>query len=398
MEKKLIELHNQILSSYKHIFTWLELTQDIIDVFMDTPRHNYVDEYIEIGEQNETVKIGSLPSSKQLDRIYLDEYLVTKLSQDGEVLSSLSQPSLVLYMLNLAKIQLDDHVLEIGTGSGWNTVLMSKLIGEGGFIDTLEIDEDLSHKADTKFKIQNIDNIKVHCTDDLGTSLGKKYDLIFFTVGVYDLPEKYFSMLNENGRIILILKNPHCEDVLYCLKEKNGSFYAEEGIPCGFVQLKGRYCFKESKTTKFHEDSNLEQLLNNYKIETEKFWLGGNKVGSFDYRAAALMGFISLHDNYFILIEDKINNSYFKAFGIYNKDEYSLSLMFDETLVSYGSNWSKNRLIKDIHDWVSFGMPTLSSFSLEIRKRHSKRIRKKNEYLISRDECCFYYLIGSKFN
>ena len=60
---------------------------------------------------------------------------------------TISQPLVVAFMLELLELKSGEKVLEIGTGSGWNTALMAKLVGESGKIFSIERIEELHQFA-----------------------------------------------------------------------------------------------------------------------------------------------------------------------------------------------------------------------------------------------------------
>ncbi len=74
---------------------------------------------------------------------YADEAVALKWA-DGRALSSVSQPTMVASMLEMLDVQLGAHILEIGTGSGYNAALLSELAGEGGLVVSVEIDSELA--------------------------------------------------------------------------------------------------------------------------------------------------------------------------------------------------------------------------------------------------------------
>ena len=386
---KIEKLKDEIIKSYNEIFTWSKLRPDIIEAFYKTDRHKFVDTYYE--DDNKTiVSFNSEEETNKLSKIYSDYYLPILISQDEEILSSISQPSLVLHMLNISNIKKGDRVLEIGTASGWNAALISELVGVTGEVDTLEIDKSLADSAKNRLQKFNYDNINVYCEDSLGLERKSIYDLIIFTVGTYDIPKEYYSMLKENGTLVLVLKSKSNGDSLYALKKSDSSFIAIDGIPCGFVQLKGQFSYNYKKQSEISE--RIKSLFFEKDNEKIKYWFGGNKVGDFDKRSYSFMSFLSLYDSYFVSLNIKDT----LTFGIYNKHEHSIALFQNEILHTSKNKWANERLQRALNYWTKIGMPLPSSFSLEIRMKNKKRNKKREEIVVVGDENYYYYSLENR--
>jgi hypothetical protein len=76
-----------------------------------------------------------------LEEAYRDTFLATKRQPDGEVISSSSQPEIMAIMLEQLDLRPGQRVLEIGTGTGYNAALLAHVVGEGGRVTTLDLDD-----------------------------------------------------------------------------------------------------------------------------------------------------------------------------------------------------------------------------------------------------------------
>ena len=74
------------------------------------------------------------------DQAYKDEAVPVKIDEDGTVLSSSSQPSMMAIMLRQLDLKPEQNVLEIGTGTGYNAALMQHIVGDEGRVTSIEID------------------------------------------------------------------------------------------------------------------------------------------------------------------------------------------------------------------------------------------------------------------
>ncbi|MFD0797174.1 protein-L-isoaspartate O-methyltransferase [Maribacter chungangensis] len=390
IEKKITHLQNQIIDSYNQIFHWSELREEIRDSFFKIKRHLFVDKYY---DNDAVVNFSSTTEIEKLEKIYSDYYLPILIAKDGEILSSLSQPSLVLYMLNISNINKGSKVLEIGTASGWNASIISDMVGNNGQVDTIEIDRNLTEKAKSRFKRLGYNNIHVFCDDNLGVNLEGPYDTVIFTVGTYDIPKEYYSLIKENGTLILVLKNPGNGDTLYALRKEGNSFIANDGISCGFVQLKGKYSFNELNYNMINLNPVISEILLSKESHIRKYWFGGNKLGNFESRSSSFKSFLSIYDSYFISGDLTIDKTKKIVFGIYNKDEQSVALFYDDKIHYSKATWAYERLLNCMFEWVKLGMPIIPSFKLEIRFKEEKRSKVKGEIVKVRDENYYYFSI-----
>ena len=129
---------------------------------------------------------------------------------------TISQPSTVARMLCLLDLKNNDEVLEIGTGSGWNSALIGYLSKK---VLTLEIVQELKERAEKKIKEMKIENVEVKQEDF--KKLKQKFSKIIFTAGISFGNEKIIENfakihLKENGILIC----PYQHGPLIILKKK----------------------------------------------------------------------------------------------------------------------------------------------------------------------------------
>lgn len=137
------------------------LSKAIATAFFATPRHHFVDKFLDHNAAKEIIELAitekNLP--KYLPKIYGNHPLGLAIDEKGVVISSISQPSAVLSMLQKLDIQKGQRVLEIGTASGWNAALLSKLVGEKGAVNSIEIISDLVQRAKKKMAKYQLSNV-----------------------------------------------------------------------------------------------------------------------------------------------------------------------------------------------------------------------------------------------
>ncbi|MCS5586822.1 MAG: protein-L-isoaspartate O-methyltransferase [Gammaproteobacteria bacterium] len=120
------------------------------------------------------------------------------LSNKAKMLS----PKIEGRLLDALNIKKDETVLEVGTGSGYLTAVVSKLCKS---ITSIEIDEDLSNAAQEKLAELNISNAQLEVGDaSKGWNSNDFFDVVIVGAAVPKITGRYFHLLNVGGRIFVI--------------------------------------------------------------------------------------------------------------------------------------------------------------------------------------------------
>lgn len=188
----------------------------VIDAMQEIPRHIFVPE----NERKEA---------------YGDFPLPIGFSQ------TISQPYIVALMTSLLKLNGSERVLEIGTGSGYQSAILSKLAKE---VYTIERIPQLADMAKKIFKTLNVENVCVVIRDGtLGLSEYAPYDRIIVTASSPDIPKPLQEQLKDGG-IMVIPVGKGYQRLIVATKEGGILKERDEG-GCVFVPLIGEYGFKE---------------------------------------------------------------------------------------------------------------------------------------------------------
>ncbi|NLC03619.1 MAG: protein-L-isoaspartate(D-aspartate) O-methyltransferase [Tissierellia bacterium] len=148
---------------------------------------------------------------------------------------TISQPSLVLEMTIVLEPDKDSKVLEIGTGSGYQTALLSKA---SKIVYTIERIEELYKSAMKRLNEANYSNIIFKLDDgSLGWEEHAPYDRIMVTASAHKLPEKLVDQLAPNGRMVIPVGN----DLMLITKDSDGNIGKETISKVRFVKLIGDY-------------------------------------------------------------------------------------------------------------------------------------------------------------
>lgn len=133
---------------------------------------------------------------------------------------TLSPPNVVAFMLELLDLDSTHKVLDIGSGSGYTTALISQSVGKIGYVFGLEKIPALvefGKKNLLKYKIYNAFISKA--SFDLGIKL-KKFNRILVSAAAQDLPLELIEQLEENGKLVIPIKNS-----IYLIEKKEGKVY-----------------------------------------------------------------------------------------------------------------------------------------------------------------------------
>ncbi|HZK29231.1 MAG TPA: protein-L-isoaspartate(D-aspartate) O-methyltransferase [Clostridia bacterium] len=152
---------------------------------------------------------------------------------------TISQPSLVLEMTLLLNPDQDSKVLELGTGSGFQTALLAKA---SKIVYTVERIEALYLSAQERLREAGYSNIKFKLDDgNLGWEEHAPYDRIMVTAAASSLPDKLIDQLAPNGKMIIPVGSGSVQDLLYIRKNSQGNIEKEMVEKVSFVRLIGEY-------------------------------------------------------------------------------------------------------------------------------------------------------------
>ena len=151
---------------------------------------------------------------------------------------TISQPTLVLLMTRHLSIKPESRVLEIGTGSGYQTDLLARFARE---VYTVEYIKELSQSAKAKLDMLGCKNIHYKVGDgSLGWEEYSPYDRIA-TAASASVPDELISQLKEGGRMIIPSGPKDVQELLLIKKDNEGNISRQVLDMVRFVEMKGRY-------------------------------------------------------------------------------------------------------------------------------------------------------------
>ncbi len=187
-------------------------------------------------------------SSKEIEKafLYIDrkEFVLQKdfnLAYNDQAFpigygQTISQPYTVAFLLKLLQAQKGEKILDIGSGSGWTTALLSQIIGKSGFVYGVEIIPELvefGQKNISKFQIKNA-NIQLVDKKQLGLSKEAPFDRILISASAEKFPKELLGQIKIGGVIII----PILDSIFRITKLSKTKIKEEEFPGFLFVPLK----------------------------------------------------------------------------------------------------------------------------------------------------------------
>jgi len=147
---------------------------------------------------------------------------------------TISQPFIVALMTGLLRLEPGAKVLEIGTGSGYQAAVLSKLAGK---VYSIEIIAELGQRAAETLSRLGYSNVEVGIGDGyLGWPEEAPFDAIIVTAAPDHVPPDLVAQLKPGGRMVLPVGEDE-QSLLLISKRPDGSQTSEEIVPVRFVPL-----------------------------------------------------------------------------------------------------------------------------------------------------------------
>lgn len=152
---------------------------------------------------------------------------------------TISQPSTVAYQTSLLQLTNEDIVLEVGTGSGYQTMILEKM---AGFVLSIERQRELYQKARKLLPALNVRKLKLFYGDGYkGLPAYAPFNKILVTCGATEIPEQLVKQLKDNGRMVIPVGKGDVQTMLIVDKDEKGNVTTQKGGQFRFVpMLKGK--------------------------------------------------------------------------------------------------------------------------------------------------------------
>ena len=181
----------------------------VIDVMQNTPRHRFVPD----GVADYAYQDNALPIGK------------------GQ---TISQPYIVAFMTETLDVNSTYKVLEIGTGSGYQTAVLSPLVKH---VYTIEIVKMLAQRADSTLKALSYNNVTVRWGDGYkGWPEEAPFDRIIGTAAPPEIPKALIDQLKPGGKMVLPV-GTNWQEIVVLTKSKFGKIQKKNVLPVRFVPM-----------------------------------------------------------------------------------------------------------------------------------------------------------------
>lgn len=188
----------------------------VLDAMLKIPRHIFVQEAMALQSYNDS----PLPIGEK---------------------QTISQPYMVALMTELLGLTGTEKVLEIGTGSGYQTAILATLAER---VCTVERIRPLALRARKCLDSLGLFNVMLRINDSEGSPIGWEeeapFDAILVTAGAPAVPEILTEQLAVGGRLVIPVGAEDVQQLLKIVKHDDGTLETVESIGCRFVPLIGR--------------------------------------------------------------------------------------------------------------------------------------------------------------
>ena len=188
-----------------------QLDPRVMDAMRDVPRDEFVPDEMKMMAFNN----GALPIG------------------NGQ---TISQPYIVALMTDMLQLEPDNVVLEIGTGSGYQSAVLSKLCKQ---VYTMEVVATLSEEATRRLEKMNYNNIETRVGNGYdGWPEHAPYDGIMVTAAATHIPETLIEQLKPGGRLVIPVGLPYMhQELMLVTKGEQGKTHVNNVLGVIFVPM-----------------------------------------------------------------------------------------------------------------------------------------------------------------
>ena len=158
---------------------------------------------------------------------------------------TISQPTTVMIMTAALEVQEGDKVFEVGSGSGYQAAILSKLVGKKGKVYSMEVIPELIEFATQNLKKAAIKNVEIIEGDgSKGLENEGPFDRIIITAACKEFPEPLIEQLKPEGLILGPVGDEQEQEMVVGMKEKDGRLSLHFLGQFTFTPMYGKYGFE----------------------------------------------------------------------------------------------------------------------------------------------------------
>ena len=204
------------------------------------------------------------------------------------------QPSLHAALMASANINVGEHVLHVGAGTGYYSAILAHIVGPTGRVTAVEFDPDLAARAASN--LAEVANVTV-LAGDACTLPFDPADVIYVNAGFSRVPLNWLDGLRDGGRLILPmgsragLKDASCgksdmakfvrlyqSQVVFRVERRGDEFHVTPGVPAAFIPAEGADEASEAALAAALENGRAKNVTRLYRggdVPDERCWLRG---------------------------------------------------------------------------------------------------------------------------
>src|SRR5436190_5508348 len=168
------------------------------------------------------------------DRAYDDAALPIGVGQ------TISQPYMVAKICEALSLRGDEHVLDVGSGSGYQAAVLAELAAE---VDTIERIPELAELARANLAAAGYGRVRVHVGDGTrGVPERAPFDAIAVAAAAPELPQMLYEQLEPRGRLVVPVGRRRVQRLEVVVRSPEGPAVIRS-VPCRFVPLVGEQGF-----------------------------------------------------------------------------------------------------------------------------------------------------------
>lgn len=310
------------------------------------------------------------------------------LKEDGTPILQSTSTDSIKKLLRLLDVKKGHNILEIGTGSGYSTALLSKLVGATGYVVSIDIDSFIVNRAKKLLGKHQVSNVMVLARDGReGYKEKGQYDRVVAWTTADDLPLSWMQQLKPNGVIVApFMLLPLANTTAIARLRK-----VEEEI-VGELLVKGSYIHM-NKTPNYesysHElradivEKNESEILawasanwmKHAEIITKQRWLQMLKKQSSFHRL--LKGGESYDDFRAFLLAKRpreFTTAFLKKTGLFigASTPSSFALLSEDGFLAQESDQSVHFLQNWLEEWRSYGSPGFEKLKPLVKRNHDQ--------------------------
>jgi methyltransferase of FxLD system len=305
-------------------------------------------------------------------RAYRDEVVPVKY-ENQEPVSTLSQPSAIVTMLEQLELASGLRVLEVGAGTGYNAALLAELVEADELVSAIDLDDDLTARARRALDATGHAGLRIVTGDGFyGLPQRAPFDRIELSVATRIISPHWVEQLVEGGLLVVPL---HLKGLRFLTPawRKHGDTLRSESIrACTFVLLRGtgaaeratfRLPVRPELRFVWESDDEFPAGLLTRILKRE-----GRARGELPVSWAAATYLLLTHEDAFYA---ETADRRLRGIALFDRASESLAVLISATdgwgassAITYGDETAYERLSAALQDWVNQGRPGLRELRL----------------------------------